>query len=62
MVLSSLGHAYATTDRTREARNIVAELQERAGHRYVSPFFLALVYTGLQDYDKAMDSQDDALH
>jgi tetratricopeptide (TPR) repeat protein len=59
-VLSSLGHAYAMTGHSREARNIIAELQRRSRQRYVSPFFLALVYTGLREDGKALDSLDDA--
>ena len=59
-VLASLGHAYAVTGRARDAQRVLAQLQERAKTRYVSPFFLALVYTGLHDHQRALDALDEA--
>ncbi|MGH7688877.1 MAG: hypothetical protein ACREN3_04660, partial [Gemmatimonadaceae bacterium] len=38
-----------------EARAILTELEALAGERYVSPYHLAYVHTGLGDADRAMD-------
>jgi TolB-like protein/DNA-binding winged helix-turn-helix (wHTH) protein/Tfp pilus assembly protein PilF len=50
--LAALGHVYAVSGRTAEARKIAAELTQRASQG-VSPFFIALVHTGLGDKDQA---------
>lgn len=59
-VLASLGRTYAVTGRTRDAQRVLAQLQERAKTHYVSPFFLALIYTGLHDDPHALDALDEA--
>ena len=53
--LGQLGEAYAIMGNTKKARAILGELAERAKAAYVSPYHFAYVYTGLGDYDKAMD-------
>ena len=53
--LGQLGGAYAMTGDARKARDILSELEERAGHSYVSPYHFAYVYTGLGELDTAMD-------
>jgi adenylate cyclase len=55
MFLAQLGQAYATAGRGRDARRILRQLEEMARERYVPPYHLAYVYTGLGDQDKAMD-------
>ena len=55
MILSALGHAYAVAGRTQEARNELQELRLISKRHYVSPFYMALVYTGLGEKDEAMD-------
>ena len=47
--LAGLGHAYALAGRRAEAQQILKELAGQAGHHYVSPYDLALVYAGLGD-------------
>ena len=59
-VLGSLGHVYAVAGRSREARSIVTELQRRAKTRYVSPYFLAMIYVGLHEDGRALDALEDA--
>jgi TolB-like protein/Tfp pilus assembly protein PilF len=52
---SQLGQAYAMAGRTEDARRILARLEAMAKERYVSPYHLAYVYTGLGEQEKAMD-------
>lgn len=47
-----LGHAYALAGREAAAREMLAELQELAGQRYVSSYFFALIHLGLGELDK----------
>jgi tetratricopeptide (TPR) repeat protein len=44
-----------------KAREILRELEERARSAYVSPYHFAYVYTGLGDYDRAMDCLERAV-
>ena len=48
-----LAYTYAVSGRSREARKILDELQARAPQEYISPFDLAVAYTGLGDRDRA---------
>jgi serine/threonine-protein kinase len=52
--LAQLGQAYATVGRTAEARQLLAELHAMSQERYVSPYHMAYVYTGLGEQDEAM--------
>jgi len=38
-----------------EARNLLDQLMEESKKQYVSPFYVAIVYAGLGENDKAMD-------
>jgi hypothetical protein len=38
-----------------KAREILRELEDRARGAFVSPYHFAYVYTGLGDFDRAMD-------
>jgi tetratricopeptide (TPR) repeat protein len=54
-ILGVLGHAYAASGRRREALKVLDELKEMSGQkRYVSPYDLAVLYTGLGEKDQAM--------
>jgi len=53
MVEAMLGHAYAMTGRTTEAKQEVAHLKTLASKRYVPPSYLAVVYIALGDKDRA---------
>ncbi len=50
-----LGHAYARSGRTGEALKILNELKDTSTRRYVSPYDLAMVYTGLGDKNNAIN-------
>jgi eukaryotic-like serine/threonine-protein kinase len=52
---AQLGQAYARVGQAEPARRILRELEELSQVRYVSPYHLAYVYTGLGDYERALD-------
>jgi len=52
---AALAHAYATTGRRDEARNILREWQLRSRTSYVSPYMIATVYASSGDKDKAFE-------
>ncbi len=52
---AQLGQAYAMTGDIDRAREVLTQLEERARTSYVAPYHLAFVYTGLREFDKAMD-------
>ena len=51
----ALGFAYARAGEAPEARRLLAELKKRTSQRYVPPFDLALIYTGLGEKDEALN-------
>jgi DNA-binding winged helix-turn-helix (wHTH) protein/TolB-like protein len=53
MVGGGLGMEYALAGRRADALRTLAELKRMATEQYVSPFDVALVYTGLGDRDQA---------
>jgi hypothetical protein len=53
--LWSLGHAYAVAGKTDEARGVLSELKALSRDRYVLPFGIAVIYTGLGEKDEAID-------
>src|SRR5262249_29472100 len=55
MYLAQLGQAYARSGRTDEARGILRQLEDWSLRRYVSPYHMAYVHTGLGEHDRAMD-------
>ena len=66
--LADLGHLYAVQGRKADAEKVLAELKERARRRYVSPYFIARVYTGLKEreqafawLEKAYEARDESL-
>jgi tetratricopeptide (TPR) repeat protein len=58
--LASLGHIYAAAGRRSEAQKVLDELTQRAKQDYVPPYFIALVYTGLGEKDRAFELLDKA--
>lgn len=60
LFLAQLGQALATIGRTGEARDILRRLHDLSRERYVSPYHIAYVYTGLGEQDAAMDSLERA--
>ncbi|MEO6323171.1 MAG: protein kinase [Thermoanaerobaculia bacterium] len=59
--LSLLGAAYAEAGRDGEARQILAELHERASREYVAPLFFAQVQSPLGDLDSAFRSLEEGV-
>src|SRR5947209_1842564 len=55
IILSALGYAYARSGRTAEAQAILNKFQETRKKRYLSPFLIALLCTGLDKKDEAID-------
>jgi serine/threonine protein kinase/Tfp pilus assembly protein PilF len=55
LYLAQLGQAFALVGRTEQAREVLRQLDELARQRYVSPYHMAYVYTGLGEQDRAMD-------
>lgn len=55
MVSGSLGHAYGVSGDRADAEGILQQLLQQSKTQYVSPFYVALVYVGLREKDKAMD-------
>ena len=48
-----LGHAYAASGRTTEAKQVLNDLQQLQEQRYVSPYTVAAIYAGLGDQAQA---------
>jgi len=53
--LAQLGQAYALVGKVGQAREVLRQLEELSRQRYVSPYHMAYVYTGLGEQDTAMD-------
>ncbi len=53
--LSGLGYAYGAAGKRPEALEVLDELRQRAGERYVSPYHLAVVFSGLGDLSQTLD-------
>lgn len=60
LMLGALGHAYAVAGDTAEAEKVRDDLTRRSSRQYVSPFYVALIFTGLHDNEKALDWLDKA--
>ena len=52
--LGNLGYAYAVSGKREKAQEILDEALERSKRGYFSPHFIAVLYTGLGDKDKAL--------
>ncbi len=55
LYLAQFGQALGWVGRTEQARDVLRRLQELSSQRYVSPYHMAYVYTGLGEHDRAMD-------
>jgi DNA-binding winged helix-turn-helix (wHTH) protein/TolB-like protein/Flp pilus assembly protein TadD len=57
LMLALLGHAYAASGKTKEARQVLTDLhdlsQAKDARRYVSPYTVAAIYAALNDKDEA---------
>lgn len=54
-LLALMGHEYASSGDKAKALAIVSRLKQLSAHTYVPKMYIALVYTGLQDFDNAFD-------
>jgi TolB-like protein/Flp pilus assembly protein TadD len=59
--IGALGRAYALSGKTSDARRLLAELDELALRRYVSPYGRVLIYLGLRD-DKVFEWLERSYH
>ena len=53
VALTGLGFGYGVTGKTVEAQKVLDKLNEVSKQKYVSPVFMAKIYSGLQDKEKA---------
>ncbi len=60
-VLAPLGLAYGLAGRRADALKILAEMVQASKNRYISPYFLAMVYSGLGRMDETFRLLDQAL-
>jgi Flp pilus assembly protein TadD len=54
--LAELGYFYAQSGHKSEAEQVLKELSQLSKRRYVSPYFLAMVYVGLGRREQALTS------
>src|SRR5229473_929622 len=54
-MLGALGHAFGVAGNKAEADKLLGQLLEQSKKRYVSPFYVSIVYAGLHENEKAMD-------
>jgi serine/threonine protein kinase/tetratricopeptide (TPR) repeat protein len=53
--ISYLGYANARLGKSREARQMIAQLERVSKRQYVSSYFIAIIYLGLGDLDQTFD-------
>ncbi|MGD8277440.1 MAG: hypothetical protein PVH00_05410, partial [Gemmatimonadota bacterium] len=53
--LAQLGQLHGMAGHTDEARGVLRQLEALAEQRYVSPYHMAYVHTGLGEKDRAID-------
>jgi len=57
---AALAYAYASAGRRAEAQSLLGKMIELSKRRYVSPLYLATVYTGLGEKDQAIEQLNKA--
>jgi eukaryotic-like serine/threonine-protein kinase len=60
LYLAQLCQAYGSTGKIEKARTVLRQLEQMSHVRYVSPYHMAYVYTGLGEADRAMDFLEQA--
>lgn len=60
MHLAQLGEVYGLAGRIDDARMVLAKLQDMSRTRYVTPYHVAYVYTGLGEHERALDCLEQA--
>ncbi|MBZ5544741.1 MAG: hypothetical protein LAO07_13850, partial [Acidobacteriia bacterium] len=61
VAFAALGLAYGLAGRRADALKVLAEMEQASKNRYISPYCLALVYSGLGRMDEAFRLLDQAL-
>lgn len=61
LMLALLGHAYAASGKTAEAKQVLTDLQQLQDQRYVSPYTVAAIYAGLGDDEQAFKWLENAV-
>jgi eukaryotic-like serine/threonine-protein kinase len=61
LMRAELAHTLAIAGKKDEAQRILAELKQLATERYISPYHIALVYSGLGNKDETFTSLERAL-
>jgi TolB-like protein/DNA-binding winged helix-turn-helix (wHTH) protein/tetratricopeptide (TPR) repeat protein len=61
LMLSALAHAYARSGQRAEAQQLLTQLEAASKQQYVSPYYLAIVYVGLGEKEKALSLLETAL-
>jgi tetratricopeptide (TPR) repeat protein len=59
--LTALAHTYALSGRRADAMKMLAQLEDLAKRKYVSPYSLAAVHVALGDFDRAFAYLDRAV-
>jgi TolB-like protein/DNA-binding winged helix-turn-helix (wHTH) protein/Tfp pilus assembly protein PilF len=57
---AALGHALGRVGATAEAKQILREMEDTSHYRYVSQFYVAMVYEGIGDHDTALNRLEKA--
>ena len=60
VLLALLGHLYAVSGQQAKAREIISQLKQLSGTRYVSSIYVAMIYIGLRDNNQAFAWLDKA--
>ena len=58
--IAALGYVYAVSGERRQALEQIELLQKLSQNRYVSPYYAAIVYAGLNEKNKALDELEKA--
>jgi tetratricopeptide (TPR) repeat protein len=54
-IVAELAHAYATAERQTESLALLNQLLDEAEKHFVPNYYLALIWAGLRDHDRAFD-------
>jgi TolB-like protein/Flp pilus assembly protein TadD len=60
LMIAAPGHAYAALGQRDEAQAVLDQLAQLAKRRYVSPYYIAAIYTGLCEKEQALAWLDQA--
>lgn len=53
--LAKVGQGYALSGKRNEASSMLTQLKDLSGQKYVSPYDVAMIHVGLQQYDTAFE-------